>query len=81
MKNSNKKLEAEPDTNTQEAIRDLEKKKLQKAYASVFGNTSSEIKTNSLLMRRKIYMLGLIMFAIGIVIIFLLSGKVKFVTM
>ena len=64
----------------EDSFKEIEKKKLQDFYSSVLGNNPEEIKTNSRVMRRKIYVFGLAVLIGAFLLYFLVLGKISFVT-
>ena len=78
----NSKQEGEPEENalTKGTIKEIERKKLQDFYSSVLGSTPEEVKNNSRVLRRKIYIFGLVMVILALFLYFFVVGKVSFVT-
>ena len=78
----NSKQEGEPEENalTKGTIKEIERKKLQDFYSSVLGSNHEEVKNNSRVLRRKIYIFGLIMLILALFLYFFVVGKVSFVT-
>ena len=71
---------SEPGVYTRAAIEENERKKLQDFYSSVLGGNSEEVKTNSKILRYKIYRFGLVVILVACVFYFFVVGKISFVT-
>ena len=74
------KNQSDENSNVEDSVKEIEKKKLQDFYSSVLGNTREEVKTNSRVMRRKIYVFGLAVLIGAFLLYFLVVGKIIFVT-
>ena len=80
-KTESKKIQkSEPGVYTRAAIEENERKKLQDFYSSVLGSSSEEVKTNSRILRNKIYRFGLVVILVSCVFYFFVIGKISFVT-
>ena len=67
-------------SHAEDSVKEAERKKLQDFYSSVLGSDPEEVKINSLAMRRKIYLFGLMVLIGACLLYFLVIGKISFVT-
>ena len=78
--NSEKKNKTKSNNFSKDSIKEIEKKKLQDFYSSFLGSNSEEVKANSRILRRKIYLFGFFILIIALFFYFFVAGKISFIS-